>query len=79
MEQVRSANRDNLTARVVLAVFYEQEGRHGEASTVVREIQRVRPDLTAAEAIEIIPGLERMTSAEEFAQFPEHLRSAGLR
>jgi adenylate cyclase len=78
MEQVRSANRDNLTARVVLAVFYEQEGRHGEASTVVREIQRVRPDLTAAEATEIIPGLERITSAEEFAQFPEHLRSAGL-
>jgi lipopolysaccharide biosynthesis regulator YciM len=73
MEQVRSANQDNLGSRVVLASYYEQEGRHDEARAVVGEIQRVRPDLTADEAVEIVPGLERIMSSG-----PDNLRKAGL-
>jgi adenylate cyclase len=73
MEQVRSANRDNLTARIALAAYYEHEGRHDEASATVGEIKRVRPDLTADEAIEIVPGLERIMSS-----VLGDLRKAGL-
>lgn len=39
---------------------------------------RVRPDLTADDAMELIPGLERVLSAEELASYPDHLRAAGL-
>jgi adenylate cyclase len=75
LEQVRSANRDNLASRVVLAAHYEREGRHDEAAAAVREIQGVRPDLTAEEALEIVPGLEQIASSQETRG---DLRKAGL-
>jgi adenylate cyclase len=73
MEQVRSANRDNLMARIMLAAHYEHDGRHDEASAAVDEIKRVRPDLTADEAMEISFGLERTMSSAR-----SDLRKAGL-
>jgi adenylate cyclase len=75
LEQVRSANRDNLASRVVLAAHYEREGRHDEAAAAVREIQGVRPDLTAEEALEIVPGLEQIAGSQETRG---DLRKAGL-
>jgi tetratricopeptide (TPR) repeat protein len=78
MERVRSANRDNLGSRVVLAMHYQQTGRSEEASAAVREIQRVRPDLSADEAMEIVPGLERVYGADRFARSLDGLREAGL-
>jgi adenylate cyclase len=72
MEQVRSSNPDNLVARAPLAVYYEQEGRHAEARAAVAEIKQIQPHLTADELMEIVPGLERMSSAVD------HLRKAGL-
>ena len=39
---------------------------------------RVRPDLTAESAMELMPGLEHILSPEEFAQFRGDLRAAGL-
>lgn len=64
---------DNLACRAALAAYYEQEGRHDEARAVVGEIQRVRPDLTADEAMEIVPGLGRIMSSGA-----DSLRKAGL-
>jgi adenylate cyclase len=73
LEQVRSANRDNLLSRIVLAAYYEHEGQHDEATATVGEIKRVRPDLTASEAMEIVPGLQRIMSSGL-----AELRKAGL-
>jgi adenylate cyclase len=78
MERVRSANRDMLLVRIVLAVYYEQEGRHDEALATVDEIKRVRPDLTAEEALEIVSALEQVPGFGEQAQFLRDLRKAGL-
>ena len=60
MEQVRAENPDFLIGRIFLAAYYETEGRHAEARTLVREIRQVVPDLTADEAAEIfsIPLIE---------------------
>ena len=61
-----------------LAAYYEQEGQHAKATAAVREMLRVVPDLTAERAMELIPGLERIVSSEEFAQYLDRLRKAGL-
>ncbi len=78
MERVRLANPDNILARVGLAVYYEGEGQHEEAVAAAREILRVRPDLTAEGAMQLLPGLEAIVDADEFARYPDTLRSAGL-
>jgi tetratricopeptide (TPR) repeat protein len=79
LERVRTANPDNVISRVALAVLYEQAGRHDDATATVREALRTTPDLTAERAIELIPGLEQIISAEEFAQYAGNLRKAGLK
>jgi cytochrome c-type biogenesis protein CcmH/NrfG len=78
MERVRSANREILLVRILLAVYYEQESRHDEAVATVGEIKRVRPDLTAYEAVEIVSGLKRIPGFGERAQLLSDLRKAGL-
>jgi adenylate cyclase len=78
MERACAGSPDFVTGRVALAGFYELEGAHEKARAEVAKIQRMRPDLSAEDAMELIPGLERLMSPEEFAQFPDHLRTAGL-
>jgi adenylate cyclase len=78
LERARAASPDSLIPRVALAAHYEQEGQHAKAAAVVREMLRVVPDLTAEQAMDLIPGLERTVSSEELAQFPDTLRKAGL-
>jgi adenylate cyclase len=77
-ERARLTGPENLPVRVALAAYYEQEDQHAKAATVAEEILRVRPDLNAERAMELIPGLETMVSSEELAQYPENLRKAGL-
>ncbi len=77
-ERVREASPDQITSRSPLAAHYEQEGQHDRASAVVEEILRVRADFTAQEAIDLLPGLERAIGSEEFAQYADALRKAGL-
>ena len=78
MERVRLANPDHITVRVALAAYYEDEGQHEEAVAAAREILRVRPDLSAEEAMQLVPGLEEIVDSDEFARFPDLLRRAGL-
>ena len=78
MERVRLANPDHIIVRVPLAAHYEGEGRHEEAVAAVREILRVRPDLTAEGAMQLMPGLEAIVDSDELARYPDVLRSAGL-
>jgi adenylate cyclase len=78
LERARVAGPESLVPRVALAGYYEQEGQHAKASAVTQEMLRVVPDLSAERAMELIPGLERMFSSEELAQFPDNLRKAGL-
>jgi adenylate cyclase len=79
LEQVRAANPDDIVSRVGLAVVYEQEGRHEDASAAVREILLVTPDLTVERAMKLIPRWESILSAQEFAQVPDNLGKAGLK
>ena len=78
LERVRLANPDNLIARIALAAFYGRAGRREEARATVREILLVAPDLTVERAMQLIPGLERIDGPEEFARYPDTLRTAGL-
>jgi adenylate cyclase len=78
MERARATAPDLVIARVALAGFYQLEGAHEKARAEIAEALRVRPDLTAEGAMEMIPGLERILSPEELAQYPDLLREAGL-
>ena len=78
LERVREANPDLIGALIVLAAHYEQEGQHDRASAVVEEILRVRADFTVQEAIDLLAGLEAILGSEEFGQFTDALRKAGL-
>ena len=49
-----------------------------EATIAVEEILRVVPEMTAERAAQLMPGLEKVVSAQEFAQYPANLRKAGL-
>lgn len=62
----------------MLAGYYGQEGQHAKAATVAEEMLQVVPDLSAKKAMELIPGLDRILSSEEYEQFPDNLRKAGL-
>jgi hypothetical protein len=44
----------------------------------VQEMLPVVPDLSAERAMELVPGLERILTSEELAQFPDNLQKAGL-
>jgi adenylate cyclase len=78
MERARSAAPDLVTVRVALTGFYQLEGAPEKARTEVTAIRRIRPDLAVEEAMEMLPGLEQILSAEELAQYPDLLREAGL-
>jgi hypothetical protein len=77
-ERSRAVAPESLPVRVMLAGYYEQEDQHAKAAAVAEEMLRVVPDLSAERAMELIPGLERILSSEEYAQFPDNLRKAGL-
>ena len=77
-EQIRDASPDLINPRISLAAYYEREGQHDRASAVVEEILRVRADFTAQDAIDLLPGAERVLGPEEFARFTDALRKAGL-
>ena len=78
LERVRLANPDNLIARIALAAFYGRAGRREEARAAIREALQVAPDLTSERALQLIPGLESIAGPEEFARYPDTLRTAGL-
>ena len=44
----------------------------------MREILLVVPDLTVERAMQLIPGWENLLGPEDFARFPDDLRTAGL-
>jgi len=77
-ERVRETSPDFIVARIPLAAYYEQGGQHERAAALVEEILRVRADFTAQDAIDLMPGAERAIGSEEFAQFTDALRKAGL-
>ncbi len=58
--------------------YYEREGRHEEAQTVVSEILLVVPDLTVERAMQALPRWETIVGPEEFARTPDYFRTAGL-
>ncbi len=78
LERVREASPDVIPPRIALAMHYEREGQHDRASAVVEEILGVRADFTVQDAIDLIPGVERAIGSEEFAQYADALRKAGL-
>jgi adenylate cyclase len=78
LERARVAQPENLPVRVALVTYYEQEGQHAKATAVAQEILRVLPDLTVERAMELVPGLDQILSDEEYAEFPDNLRKAGL-
>jgi len=78
LERARDASLDLIGGQIVLAAHYEQEGQHDRASAVVEEILRVRADFTVQEAIDLLTGLEPILGSNEFAQFTDALRNAGL-
>ena len=61
LERIRAASPDDVMARVVLAMIYEGSGdmgktaHHTQAVAVVQEIRRINPDLTAEQAVGLIP------------------------
>ncbi len=68
-EQSRSANSDMILPRIGLAAHYESVGRHREARTLVQEVLRVNPNLTAEIANSMFLRRE---------EWPTLLRRAGL-
>jgi adenylate cyclase len=72
LERVRASNPDMVLARIALAGQYEASDQHQEARSVVEEILRVSPDLTAElAAARAPPGFDRVA-------FRADLRKAGL-
>ncbi len=69
----RATNPDMILARIPLAVLYETEGRHEDASALAQEILRVNRDLTAESATEMakVFGFDREGAIDL-------LRSAGI-
>jgi tetratricopeptide (TPR) repeat protein len=78
LEKTRDAAPEVLAARVALAVLYEQGGEHAKAGREVDEILRIRPDVTADTAMELVPAGAQLLGAEELARYPDLLRAAGL-
>jgi adenylate cyclase len=67
--EIRASNPDFVLSRLSLATAYEQDGRHEEAQTLVREILTVSPRLTVEDVV--ARGLTFGDQADE-------LRNAGL-
>lgn len=54
MEEVRAENPDMLVPRLVLIFHRDSEGRRDEVRTLLSEVLQINPDLTAAEANQVI-------------------------
>jgi adenylate cyclase len=78
LEKTRDTAPEVLPARIGLAVLYEQGGEHAKARREVDEILRIRPDVTADTAMELVPAGAQLLGAEELARYPDLLRAAGL-
>ena len=76
-ELARAESANAIIARIGLAGVYESRGRHAEARTVVQEMLRVNPDLTAELALGI-PMMRFVFDPETSSQFLDQLRNAGL-
>ena len=82
MEEVRAENPDLVLPRLLLIFHRDVEGRHDEVRTLVGEVLRVNPSLTAAEANRISLGFEAddvfrraglpWTSRTELNRWPAH-------
>ena len=74
LERERAANPDAINARMMLALIYEEEGRHEDAREVVQETLRVNPHLTMSAASRGLNLWGRIAGRE----YRENLRKAGL-
>jgi hypothetical protein len=74
LEQVRTAYPELVLIRVLLADHYERSGRHAEAATLVQEILRVNPEISAERAVTLSP----LIPADAKQEAAEVLRRAGL-
>ncbi len=66
-EEVRASNPDLVLRRLSLAAAYEQDGRHEEAQTLVREMRAVQPRLS----------VEEVVARPALGEIANELRSAG--
>ena len=73
-ERARDGNPDLILPRILLAVHRESEGRHEEAQTLVREILRVNPELTADHVSSMGGGVSGFFDEASW----DRLHSAGL-
>ena len=76
LESARADNPDHIPARIELADIYGSTGRHEEARTVVAEILRVSPDLTAHDAVN--SAFATSLDQESRQALLENLRRAGM-
>ena len=76
-ERIRASNPDLIFARLTLADLYESQGRHDEAQTLVREILRINPELTA----DLVVGSRLVAGfldPDQKAELRDRLHRAGL-
>ena len=78
LERVRTANPDHIISRLILAAYYGREGLHDQASAAVAEILRVTPDFSVERARKMFAAWENAIGPQEFAEYMEALREAGL-
>ncbi|MEY9928662.1 TolB-like protein/Tfp pilus assembly protein PilF [Catenulispora sp. GP43] len=78
VERVRSENKDNILARIALAAFHQREGDKEYARRLTAEILAINPAITVEYAMELIPGLEKITPKNEFVRYADDLHAAGL-
>jgi adenylate cyclase len=76
LESARANNPDHIPARMLLADHYASTGRLEEARTVVAEILRINPDLTAQDAANGAFAGSRDPEARQ--ALAENLRRAGM-
>lgn len=76
-ERIRVGNSDLILPRLKLAAMYESQGRDDEAQTIVQEILRIDPELTAD--LLMNSGISAIVfDARERAEVRDQLRRAGL-
>ncbi len=76
-ERIRATNPDLIAPRLQLVAMYDSQGRHEEARTLVREILRINPELTA-DLLATSGPVAVMFDGREKAELRDQLRRAGL-
>ena len=76
-EQIRVSNSDLVGPRLQLAAIYQSQGRVDEAQTLVQEILRINPELTAELLVTSGP-VALMFDGRRKAELRDQLRRAGL-